>query len=397
MDAVEASASRIRRSCRRSGGLPRCRSLAVVVGHAVRHHARRVEVRRAAGRRHRAGVPSCGVRSLLRDDIAAGSRESLPPPSFPAGARRDANSRWSLPRVIAVGSRTFRFAGSSSASFAPRNSHFYTPYVDECAKVKASNAWIYEGVAFALTLPAGTSFGAARALRDCSRYIGRTTISREARPTIDTPSIRRLWTRWSAQGSWRASWPRASSRASRRRTESCARARRCGAAICSGHAFDPTPPLRSLLPLRARRPRGVCLLHDAHRHALRHRHEARDRPLWSSGALASVRVPGEASGGSPRGTRDLASRMPSDFAGHFSIRSVTKSFTVTLILELVREGAITLDDRLSRFVPGIPNGDLITLADLAGNQSGLADYCSRPRSSPRSAPTSSARSRSRSS
>ena len=43
-----------------------------------------------------------------------------------------------------------------SASFAPRSSHFYTPYADECAEVKAGSAWTYEGIAFALALPEGT-------------------------------------------------------------------------------------------------------------------------------------------------------------------------------------------------------------------------------------------------
>ncbi|MFO1305352.1 MAG: serine hydrolase domain-containing protein [Burkholderiales bacterium] len=92
------------------------------------------------------------------------------------------------------------------------------------------------------------------------------------------------------------------------------------------------------------------------------------------GALANVRVPGDAEWRQASGFADVASGASSDFAGHYPIRSVTKSFTVTLILQLVRDGAITLDDKLARFVPGIPNADAITIADLAGNQSGLYDY-----------------------
>ena len=53
---------------------------------------------------------------------------------------------------------------------------------------------------------------------------------------------------------------------------------------------------------------------------------------------------------------------------------MTKSYTVTLILQLVRDKALRLDDKLDRYVPGIPNGATITLADLAGMQSGIADY-----------------------
>jgi serine protease len=42
-----------------------------------------------------------------------------------------------------------------SASFAPKSSHFYTPYGFECDLLKADPAWTYEGIAFHLPLPAG--------------------------------------------------------------------------------------------------------------------------------------------------------------------------------------------------------------------------------------------------
>lgn len=95
-------------------------------------------------------------------------------------------------------------------------------------------------------------------------------------------------------------------------------------------------------------------------------------------ALASVRVPGDAEWKRAFGFADIATGTPLGFADHFSIRSVTKAYTCTLLLQLVRERAISLDDRLDRFVPGIPNGDVIDLADLAGMQSGLVDYSATP-------------------
>lgn len=96
------------------------------------------------------------------------------------------------------------------------------------------------------------------------------------------------------------------------------------------------------------------------------------------GALASVRVPGDAEWKRALGYADVASATPSDFAGHYPIRSVTKSYTVTLILQMVRDKLITLDDRLETFIPGIPNGASITIAQLAGMTSGIADYSSSP-------------------
>ncbi len=40
-----------------------------------------------------------------------------------------------------------------SATFAPKSSHFYTPYAAECAALKAGTIWTYESVAFYLQLP----------------------------------------------------------------------------------------------------------------------------------------------------------------------------------------------------------------------------------------------------
>jgi hypothetical protein len=50
---------------------------------------------------------------------------------------------WPLP--IAGSAATCRFF---TAIFAPRSTHFYTPYVAECSAVKASQAWSDEGIAF---------------------------------------------------------------------------------------------------------------------------------------------------------------------------------------------------------------------------------------------------------
>jgi D-alanyl-D-alanine carboxypeptidase len=56
------------------------------------------------------------------------------------------------------------------------------------------------------------------------------------------------------------------------------------------------------------------------------------------------------------------------------LRSITKSFTVTLLLKLADEGRLNLDDPVGRYVRGVPNGDAVTLRDLAAMTSGLPDY-----------------------
>lgn len=92
------------------------------------------------------------------------------------------------------------------------------------------------------------------------------------------------------------------------------------------------------------------------------------------GVIASVRVPGDEPWKATFGVADLATRAPLDPGSYFSIRSITKSYTVTALLLLVRDGALRLDDKLDRYIPGFPNGDRITLADMAGMQSGIGEY-----------------------
>ncbi|GAA0543531.1 D-alanyl-D-alanine carboxypeptidase [Rhizomicrobium palustre] len=51
--------------------------------------------------------------------------------------------------------------------------------------------------------------------------------------------------------------------------------------------------------------------------------------------------------------------------------SVGKTFTAAVVLQLVQEGKISLDDKVSRWVKDVPNGDVVTLRDLLAHTSGL--------------------------
>ena len=96
------------------------------------------------------------------------------------------------------------------------------------------------------------------------------------------------------------------------------------------------------------------------------------------GVLAGVRIAGEAAWTRAFGQADIATATPMSLNSTFPIRSITKSFTVTLLLQLVKLGRVALDDKIGQYIVGVPNGDLINLADLAGNQTGLADYSQQP-------------------
>jgi D-alanyl-D-alanine carboxypeptidase len=74
-----------------------------------------------------------------------------------------------------------------------------------------------------------------------------------------------------------------------------------------------------------------------------------------------------------RGYADLRTRRPMSPDDHVRIGSVTKAFVTTLLVRLAEEGRLHLGEPISRYVPGVPNGDAITLRRLANMTSGLAD------------------------
>ena len=63
--------------------------------------------------------------------------------------------------------------------------------------------------------------------------------------------------------------------------------------------------------------------------------------------------------------------VPTDFV---RIASITKTYTATAVLQLVGEGKIALEDKLEKYVPGVINGTVATIADLLGMTSGIPDF-----------------------
>ncbi|TDK23835.1 serine hydrolase [Luteimonas aestuarii] len=65
--------------------------------------------------------------------------------------------------------------------------------------------------------------------------------------------------------------------------------------------------------------------------------------------------------------------------GHvFRLASVTKQFAAAGLLKLVDEGKVSLDDPLSKYVPGYPNGDAIPVRTLLDHTSGIRSYTAIP-------------------
>jgi D-alanyl-D-alanine carboxypeptidase len=74
------------------------------------------------------------------------------------------------------------------------------------------------------------------------------------------------------------------------------------------------------------------------------------------------------------GVANTTTREPMQTDFHMRIGSLTKSFTVQAILQLVRGGKVALDDPIGKYVNGVPRGNVITLRQLAAMRSGLNDY-----------------------
>jgi CubicO group peptidase (beta-lactamase class C family) len=62
----------------------------------------------------------------------------------------------------------------------------------------------------------------------------------------------------------------------------------------------------------------------------------------------------------------------------FRIGSITKQFTAACILQLVEQGQLSLDDRLSKFLPSFPKGDSVTIHMLLNHTSGIPSYTDLP-------------------
>ncbi|HTJ26999.1 MAG TPA: serine hydrolase domain-containing protein [Candidatus Limnocylindria bacterium] len=80
------------------------------------------------------------------------------------------------------------------------------------------------------------------------------------------------------------------------------------------------------------------------------------------------------------GPADLATRRPLTAADSFRIGSNTKTFVISVLLQLVDEGKLRLDDPLSRFALGvtIPNARNITVRELCEMRSGLFEAYDTP-------------------
>lgn len=98
------------------------------------------------------------------------------------------------------------------------------------------------------------------------------------------------------------------------------------------------------------------------------------------GVYIAIYVPGHAPYVKSVGTADLQSKAPFRLADKFRIGSNTKTFVVTVLLQLADERRLSLDDTISKFALGIkiPNANTITVRELCEMRSGLFEAYNTP-------------------
>ncbi len=81
----------------------------------------------------------------------------------------------------------------------------------------------------------------------------------------------------------------------------------------------------------------------------------------------------------PLGYADREWKINNTTESKFQIGSLTKQFTAAAILLLAEQHKVNLNDKLTTYFPGYPQGDKVTLHMLLNHTSGIADYTALPK------------------
>lgn len=76
------------------------------------------------------------------------------------------------------------------------------------------------------------------------------------------------------------------------------------------------------------------------------------------------------------GFADVASKQPIKKDTRFRVGSVSKMFTAAMIMKAAEENKLSLEDKLSKYYPTIPNADRITLEQMLAHRSGIHNFTS---------------------
>jgi D-alanyl-D-alanine carboxypeptidase len=124
-------------------------------------------------------------------------------------------------------------------------------------------------------------------------------------------------------------------------------------------------------------PTGSSVIKTIDLAVLRATVDATAKELMIPGVVVEVRTPqGDFTAVSGTTLRGADVRPGADT--HFRIASITKTMTSAVIVLLAQEGKLQFSDPISKYVPNVPNGENITIAELLKMRSGLYGYTNDP-------------------
>ena len=74
------------------------------------------------------------------------------------------------------------------------------------------------------------------------------------------------------------------------------------------------------------------------------------------------------------GFADVEKNIKADRLTRYKIGSISKTFTAVMVMQLIEEKKLTLQTKLNRFYPKIPNAEKISIYDLLHHRTGIVDY-----------------------
>ena len=74
------------------------------------------------------------------------------------------------------------------------------------------------------------------------------------------------------------------------------------------------------------------------------------------------------------GFADVEKNIKADRFTRYKIGSISKTFTAVMVMQLIEEKKLTLQTKLNRFYPKMPNADKISIYDLLHHRTGIVDF-----------------------
>ena len=153
----------------------------------------------------------------------------------------------------------------------------------------------------------------------------------------------------------------------------------CAALVVAGCTSTPsTPTSESTTTMTTTgTPSASPALRSIDEAALKAVVEKATKDMLVPGAVVAIRTP-QGSYTAAVGTTELGKQTPPEMNTHFRIASNSKTMTAALVVLLAQDGKLKFTDPVSAYVPDVPNGANITVAELLKMRSGLYNYTNAP-------------------